>query len=121
MTARGGNKQPPILLGGGAAAAIPVPMGDVELEGEGDVLSPGGRKRGGGAPDPAGPPKKEKTALETVTLDVAKVRDLLVEQSKELLAAQQGQLSQAMKEMEQGFSGGGTGGKPCRSERGPRD
>ncbi|OLP97976.1 hypothetical protein AK812_SmicGene19616 [Symbiodinium microadriaticum] len=94
MTARGGNKQPPILLGGGAAAAIPVPMGDVELEGEGDVLSPGGRKRGGGAPDPAGPPKKEKTALETVTLDVAKVRDLLVEQSKELLAAQQGQLSQ---------------------------
>ena len=61
----------------------------------------GGKKRGGGASAPEGPPKKEKTALETVTLDVAKIRDLLVEQSKELLAAQQGQLSQAMKEMEQ--------------------
>ena len=98
---KGGNKQP-IHLGGGAAAAVPVPGGDGDLgdlEVDDDILSPG-RKRGGGQRESPGPPKKEKVAVETVTLDVAKIRDLLVEQSKELLAAQQDQLSQAMREME---------------------
>ena len=88
MARAGGNKQPPILLGG--AATVPVPMGDADLETDTDPLSPGGRKRGGAGGAAAAPAKKEKTATETVTLDVSKLRALLAEQSQELLTAQQG-------------------------------
>ena len=97
MAGRGGNKQPPILLGG---ASVPVPAGDGDLDGGDDLMSPARKRQGGGGLDQVLPSKKEKVEVETVTLDVAKIRGLLGEQSRELLAAQQGQLEKAMKEME---------------------
>ena len=94
------NKQP-ILLGA-EGAEVPVPDGDVDLEDKDvDVVSPTRKRRGQGATRSGEPnPKKERSTGDTVTLDVAKIRGLLVEQSKELLAAQQAQLSKAVQEME---------------------
>ena len=95
------NKQP-ILLGG--AAEVPVPLEDMDLEDGEGLLSPGKKRGGGVRPGPVEPqPKKEKTVGDTVTLEVAKIRDLLVEQSKELLEAQKTQLDTAMKDMEGRF------------------
>ena len=93
------SKQP-ILLGG--AAAVPVPVEDMDLEGGDGPLSPAKKRLG--AVTAAPQPKKEKTAAgDTVTLEISKIRDLLVEQSKELLEAQKVQLDGAMKDMEGRF------------------
>ncbi|CAE7949162.1 unnamed protein product [Symbiodinium sp. KB8] len=94
------NKQP-ILLGA-EGAGVPVPDGDLDLEEKDvDVVSPT-RKRGGQSANKSEEPnpKKEKNLSDTVTLDVAKIRGLLVEQSRELLSAQQSQLNKAVQEME---------------------
>ena len=59
------------------------------------------RIKGGDAPEPASglpSPKKERAGV--VTLDVQKIRELLAEQSRELLGAQQVQLDKAVQDME---------------------
>ncbi|CAE7265287.1 lolT1 [Symbiodinium sp. CCMP2592] len=89
-----GSGKPAVQLGGGQASEVPVPVD----EEDDDMAEP--RKRSGG-PEPAPglpSPKKERSGV--VTLDVQRIRELLAEQSRELLGAQQKQLDQAVQDME---------------------
>ena len=87
---------------GGNPALVPVPLED----GDGDddlVLSSPSKKRGGEAPAEAnrgGKREKSGGSGESVTIDVASLRNLLREQSDELMGRQKHQLDTAIAELE---------------------
>ena len=87
-----GSNKAPILLGERGAEKVPIPDDD-------DDMSPM-RKRGQDESVAAGQAASKRERSGVVTLDVAKIRELLREQSKEIMEHQAAQLAAAMQEME---------------------